>query len=79
MPLFPAAPPARNDASPAFPNAAFAHRRVEKHCRAIVDLPGADLKEQGGMVHGMNNSGKLRSQGLRGHKGQGLSLRQPKF
>jgi 23S rRNA pseudouridine1911/1915/1917 synthase len=42
---------ARSNAALAFLNAAFAHRRAQKHYWAIVEPPDRDLKEQGELVH----------------------------
>jgi 23S rRNA pseudouridine1911/1915/1917 synthase len=42
---------ARNSAALACLNAAFADRRVQKHYWAIVEMPGAELKEQGELIH----------------------------
>jgi 23S rRNA pseudouridine1911/1915/1917 synthase len=42
---------ARNKAALAFLNAAFADRRVQKYYWAIVEIPAADLPEQGKLIH----------------------------
>jgi 23S rRNA pseudouridine1911/1915/1917 synthase len=42
---------ARSGGALAFLNAAFASRSVQKHYWAIVEMPGAELQEQGELVH----------------------------
>jgi 23S rRNA pseudouridine1911/1915/1917 synthase len=42
---------ARNGSALAFLNAAFADRRVQKYYWAVVEMPDADLREQGELVH----------------------------